>query len=691
MGLQAPDLDDRTYEELLEDAIRQIPNVTDEWTDHNPSDPGITILEMLAWITESEIYRLNQITDDHIRRFLRLLGVEPLPAQPAVVQLAMDPQTDVIGTAIPSGEPLAAETDAGDIVPYETATDLILSPADIDAVVTIHHGTRTDQTGANDGHEQYYHPFGEDPVVNSAMYLGFQADPFDEVDRLDLTVDFSDDELATPAVHGPTVDGTPCPPAYPIPASGDESDSSLPEPLANAIANLAEPDPAQFEPSASVRWEHCVDPDRWRDSEQWDPLTVIRDDTNAFYGSGRVDLGGPTAWAGGSFDPFDRGEDHYWIRCLVTDPGHEIPPQLNAIHTNVIRVHQRREVHDERLESLDGNLETTAEPNQVFVFPHAPVQSASVTVGGENWAEVPDTAGSGPDDRHYVLDHEAGQISFGDGLNGEIPEPGLIVRATTYVHGGGRAGNLSTTATWRFVDTTYRDLTVGARKRLTDGQDAETTAAALSRARIDLKRPYRAITPEDIRHVAEHTPGLRFGRTAAFAEQPTGNREDCGTHGTIRVVVVPESTRPRPIPSPAFLEEVRCHLQHHRLLTDRISVESPEFVGVAVTTEIEIQEGYDEQRRIDAVESRLDTFLDPLDGFDGDGWPFGRPVYPSELYETIAAVEGIDCVHGVETSAQGEFEHDDGAVLIEERALVFPREHEIMVRHDDTPCRRWSS
>lgn len=689
MGLRPPDLDDLTYDELLEDAIRQIPTLTEDWTDHNPSDPGITILEMLAWITESESYRLNQITDAHIRRFLRLLGVEVLPAQPAVVELTIDPSSDAEGSEIASGESLTAETDAGDIIPFETVTDLTLSPADIDAVVTIHHGMSTDHTRANDGRDQYYHPFGEYPLVNSALYLGFDTDPFGEADRLDLTIDFHDVGLAEPAVHGPTVNGTPCPPSYPILDPANDRDTSLSSPLEEALANLTEPDPDAFEPTASVRWEHCLDPDSWRDPDQWKPLPVRRDETNAFYDGGRVDLSVPEGWVASAHDPFERGEHHYWIRCVITESGHEIPPQLNAIRTNVVHAHQLREERDERLESLDGKFVTTAQPHQVFAFPHAPVQSVSITVGGETWTEVADTAGSGPDDRHYVLDHEAGEIHFGDGLAGDIPEPGLTVRATRYIHGGGRMGNVSANATWRFLDTHYQDLTIASRQRIMTGRDAETTEAALARARIDLKRPYRAITPADIRTVAEHTPGLRFGRTAAFAEEASPSRDNCGSHGTIRVVVVPESIRPRPTPSPAFLEAVTCHLQHHRLLTDRISVEEPEYVGVSVTTEIEIQDGFDDRRRIEAIDSALDTFLDPLDGFDGDGWPFGRAVYPSELYEATAAVEGIDCVHGVDISAEGAFERENGAILIDDRALVYPLEHDVLVRRDGTPCRRW--
>ena len=690
MSLNPPDLDDISYEELVEDAIRQIPNLSETWTDHNPSDPGITIIEMLAWIAESEIYHLDQITEDHIRRFLRLLGVEPHRAQSALFEVTVTASGDSPRGRIPDGEKLHVETEAGDHLCFETVSDLVISPASIDAVVTIHHGTRTDHTRANETGSQYYHAFGEDPVVNSGLYLGLDADPFDAVDRLDLTVDFHDDGLTEPAIHGPSVNGSVCPPAYPIPDPENDENGLVPREVATAISDLAEPNPASFEPSVEIRWEYCVEPENWRDPDTWKPLPVIRDETNAFYSGGRIDVAAPEPWDGSANDLFERGEEHYWIRCRITTPGHEVPPQLNAINTNVVRAEHRCAESDVLLESPDGEATTSAMPNQVFEFPDAPIQTATITVGGETWVEVSDTAGSGPDDHHYVLDHEGGRIHFGDGLAGDIPEPGLPVRATHFVMGGGRAGNVTTNAHWQFLDAGYRDLQVGSQKRLRSGRNAETVEAALERARVDLKRPYRAITPADFRTVAEHTPGLRFGRTAVFSTPPSRRLDGCANHGTTHVVVVPESTKPRPMPSPAFLEAVRCHLQQHRLLTDRISVEPPEYVGVSVTTEISIEDGYDDHRRIMAIESTLDDFLDPLGGFDGDGWPFGRPVYPSELYEAIAVVEGIDCVHGVEAAGQGTFERDNGAIMIEDKALVYPQPHEVLVRREGKPCRRWA-
>jgi predicted phage baseplate assembly protein len=74
MPLDLPNLDDRTYEDLVAEALRLIPNYAPEWTNYNPSDPGITLIEIFAYLTEMLLYRQNRITDDNLRTFLRLLN-----------------------------------------------------------------------------------------------------------------------------------------------------------------------------------------------------------------------------------------------------------------------------------------------------------------------------------------------------------------------------------------------------------------------------------------------------------------------------------------------------------------------------------------------------------------------------------------------------------------------------------------
>src|SRR5262249_39493368 len=74
MPLQLPNLDDRRYADLVEEARSLIPTYAPEWTDHNASDPGITLIELFAFISEMLLYRLNRITAANVLSFLKLLN-----------------------------------------------------------------------------------------------------------------------------------------------------------------------------------------------------------------------------------------------------------------------------------------------------------------------------------------------------------------------------------------------------------------------------------------------------------------------------------------------------------------------------------------------------------------------------------------------------------------------------------------
>src|SRR5258706_88336 len=79
MPITIPSIDDRRYQDLLNEALARIPVHTPEWTNFNKSDPGVTLIEIFAFLTETLLYRSNQIPERNRRKFLKLLGV---PLQP---------------------------------------------------------------------------------------------------------------------------------------------------------------------------------------------------------------------------------------------------------------------------------------------------------------------------------------------------------------------------------------------------------------------------------------------------------------------------------------------------------------------------------------------------------------------------------------------------------------------------------
>ena len=104
MALPVPNLDDRRFQDLVDDAKRLVQQKCPEWTDHNVSDPGVTLIELFAWMTDQLIYRLNRVPDRNYIKFLELIGVNLFPPTAARSQVTFwlsSPQPDVV--RIPTG------------------------------------------------------------------------------------------------------------------------------------------------------------------------------------------------------------------------------------------------------------------------------------------------------------------------------------------------------------------------------------------------------------------------------------------------------------------------------------------------------------------------------------------------------------------------------------------------------------
>src|SRR5688572_9292113 len=128
MPLPKPILDDRSYQQLRDELIRRIPVYNQEWTDHNPSDPGITLIELFAFLGENLLFRFNQIPEATRLAFLRLLQIPLRPATAARALIAAESQ-DPAGVLVPAGSPASAGA-----IPFETLTELLAWPLSAVAV-----------------------------------------------------------------------------------------------------------------------------------------------------------------------------------------------------------------------------------------------------------------------------------------------------------------------------------------------------------------------------------------------------------------------------------------------------------------------------------------------------------------------------------------------------------------------------
>jgi predicted phage baseplate assembly protein len=99
--LPKSDLDDRTFKDLVDECLLRIPRYCPEWTNHNPSDPGVTLIELFAWLTDQMLLRFNQVPRRNYVAFLELLGIQLQPPAPAHTALtfyltrSQDPQRSI--------------------------------------------------------------------------------------------------------------------------------------------------------------------------------------------------------------------------------------------------------------------------------------------------------------------------------------------------------------------------------------------------------------------------------------------------------------------------------------------------------------------------------------------------------------------------------------------------------------------
>ena len=186
MPLPEPILDDLRFQrDLVDEARRRIIRYCPEWTDYNVSDPGITLIELFAWMTEMITYRLNLVPEKNYIRFMDLLGIKLQPANSARTEitfrlstaLPIQPGDDTVAI-VPAGQEIATRaTEEEPEVTFTTDEKLLVVPPLLSQV------RRDDEFNKNYlprmGVEIFYAFARPRPRSGDTFYLGF-----DEVNNI---------------------------------------------------------------------------------------------------------------------------------------------------------------------------------------------------------------------------------------------------------------------------------------------------------------------------------------------------------------------------------------------------------------------------------------------------------------------------------------------------------------------------
>ncbi len=729
-------LDDRTFEQLVAEAKRRIPGYTPEWTDLNESDPGITLVQLFAWLSEMIIWRLNRVPEKNFIKFLELIGIEPTPPSPAHAELTFKLSTKNITQFIPQGTrvALAEQVDGAQII-FETDDNLYAAGSELAAVQSFDGARFEIVPEASRLPGKFFYPFGPRPQRDSALYLGFDTQ-FVKGNPVTLTIHVYTADLIA---EGKGIR------AYFRKTTSQPGNG-------NGELNAVQPDENTPPPSAIVIWEYFAGKDA---NPSWQPLRNVRDNTGNLTKTGTVVFDPPEnpAPVAEKLGLLRKDEDVplFWIRYRIVEllgPGFERAPRVEDVLLNTIGATNSITVTNELLGASD------ATPNQKFKLANAPVLRERFELqvdegeGLKSWTMVRDFAASKPEDRHFTLATTTGEIAFGNGEQGRIPgrlplpeEPERDqpnIRVVNYRAGGGAGGNAGANKITSLETSLPFVESVTNLRSAIGGQDEEPVEQTKLRAPESIRTQSRAVTASDFEFLATQTPGARIKRAHALPLRhpdfepirPTyseakpecscpkcagaagGAQQSCGCSGgmsdktscdaiparrlsssalipvpgVITIMVVPEALpdEVKPLPSEDTLRLVGQWLNRHRLITTELYVAAPKYREVEIEARVIAQPTANSGRVAEGLEKMLLDYFHPLRGGDsGKGWDFGRAVSFAEVYRRILNTPGVARLEAgaVITYVDGERQPPCTDVFVNDDELVFSRKHKIIVSY----------
>jgi predicted phage baseplate assembly protein len=650
VALPAPNLDDRKFQDIVDESKRLIPRYCPEWTNHNLSDPGVALVELFAWMSEMILFRLNQVPDRLYTKFLDLVGIEPFPPSVARVDLTfwlsavLDHAVTVPAATEVATLPVSAD---GAQVVFSTSNDLVIAPPKLFAAKT---GTAGDDQLLIDAWDDLRFEgsevacFTSQPIhPGDAVYFGFEDSLAGNLLRLTIAA---------------TIEGLGVDPNDP-----------------------------------PISWE------AWA-GETWLRAQTISDSTGGLNRDGTIQLLVPRL-----MEPLSLGQTRaYWLRARLLQPregqpAYQTSPRISSLRVDslggTVAAEHATVVGPESLGRSDGT------PGQVFTTSRAPVlprrEGEGIRTvssdGPTDWEEVADFTESGPQSPHYVVDGGSGEVRFGPSVryadgsarqHGAVPPDGAEIVMRRYRHGGGAAGNVGAgTLTVLRTSVAYIDrvANLGAAG---GGVDAETPRNAKLRGPLTLRTGQRAVTVRDFERLTLES-SIQVARVRCLPPSAPS--------APVQLLVVPQVRR-RPDDqelddfalSDPLVARITEHLEPRRMLGATIEIGTPFYQGVTVAALIQSLPGRPanlvRQRALDL----LYRYINPLTGGSSEeGWPFETDINAAPIAEMLEAIEGVERVEEVllfEFDLRTGQRHGPGRELIrlDEQSLFLSARHQVVVR-----------
>jgi hypothetical protein len=613
MPLPTVTLDDRHFQDIVDQAKTLIPHYCPEWTDHNVSDPGVALIELFSWMTDLLLYRVNQTPDKMYVKFLELIGVrlEPPRAARAPVTFYLSAAQSSEVTIPEDTEVATVRTESSPAILFSTEHDLVI---------------RT-------------------PLLTGAFTRDVEHRGEGEWSEHDLT------QIDLPGARVQVFAGTPNPgDAFYLAFKHDLSHHLLALLVDCELAGGAGVDPTQ----PPIQWEV------WQGgSVRWAPCEVESDGTGGFNWSGEILLHLPAMTKVGF-----REVPAYWLRCRLVEP--ELARLRLETRGGTVMARHAVTATNEVLGRTAGAPGESFRLLQTPILARDPARDYLIVEppGGraERWTEVADFGDSGPDDRHYTLDAIDGSLTLGPAILqpdgavyrfGSVPDKGSTLRFSRYQHGGGVIGNVPRGMLSVLKSSIPYVARVLNRQPAVGGRDAQSLEDAKLRAPQTLRTRTRAVTADDFETLARQVPGVERARCLAPGAQPAA--AGAPRPGEVVVAVLPQVDDAQGYIAPERLtlsaelkQGVERFLDERRLIGTKLEVRGPQFVWVSIEARIRLPDRADPALTVETrkrAEAELYRYLNPyVGGPTGTGWPFGRDLHVSELYALLQRVPNIEFV-----------------------------------------------
>lgn len=685
-------LDDQMFEKIVENAKKMIPNLTDKWINYNLSDPGMTLIDLFAWLKEMQQYYLDQIGIKNKYKYLKLLGKDLVYDSPALSNITISNVN--ASNLLPSKCKFSANG-----VIFETLKEERLYPLKIEKFFTMSEGNMSENSDKN--WKDSYFIFGEKPRVGNEFYICLN-EPLPKNKIINIAIKIKND--------------------YSI------KRNKVSEPLVYQLAN--------------IKWEYYT-------INGWKEIKYLEDSTYNFITTGLISINIDEDMEKNNnlyiikaileqnnyeVSPILKYIDINTIDVIQKDTISEIiefdgtdgdihkyilPNYLGQVGDIEIYVNTENDLY-ERLSEYDICIENerkillfnklkhnkipqkgkknikiccydsdfsfkrkldkcTGIPsyyinlnlNNIYYMDFEIIISKDLEECiWEKWNKIDDLYLANKRDKVYSLDLQNNTIIFGDGIHGKIPNGKVIVvgYSTTKANEGNIKKHEIQKCLWDIgtSEVINYDHAVGGKK-------APSIEELFKEARADLNTITRAVTDEDYEFIVKSTPGLMIKNAKVIVPKEENSIFKNTNPNCVYVVAEAYGNDSKMGLNKAYITNIRNQIEKYRIITTEVEIISPEYIGIDIYGEIIVKPYYKDAK--DIIRNCIINY------FKNEEWTFGKGIVYSNLYGKIDILPCVNRIYSLTINFDGRGVKRDssGDINVPENGMIYLKNCEVIV------------